>query len=40
MVAYVNDFRIMMAITVMAIPLLLLIRRSRPSAAASGDVPH
>ena len=40
LVAYVNDFWIMMAITLAAIPLLLLIRRARSTASASSDVPH
>ena len=40
LVAYVNDFRIMMVITVLSIPLLLLIRRSRRAASAPADVPH
>ncbi|MGZ5846350.1 MAG: DHA2 family efflux MFS transporter permease subunit [Ramlibacter sp.] len=40
LLAYVNDFWIMMAITVSAIPLLLLIRRARSAPAAGGDVPH
>jgi MFS transporter, DHA2 family, multidrug resistance protein len=40
LIAYVNDFWIMMLITVLAIPLLLLIRRSGRAAAATADVPH
>ena len=41
LIAYVNDFWIMMAITVLAIPLLLLIRKARSGpAGGSGDVPH
>jgi MFS transporter, DHA2 family, multidrug resistance protein len=40
LIAYVNDFWIMMLITVLAIPLLLLIRRSGRRAAATADVPH
>jgi DHA2 family multidrug resistance protein len=40
LVAYANDFWIMMAVTLLAIPLLALIRRPRAAAQASGDVPH
>jgi DHA2 family multidrug resistance protein len=41
LIAYVNDFWIMMAVTALAIPLLLLVRPpKRNAAAASGDVPH
>jgi DHA2 family multidrug resistance protein len=43
LIGYVNDFGIMMMITVAALPLLLLIRspkRGGGAAAASGDVPH
>jgi DHA2 family multidrug resistance protein len=41
LVAYVNDFWIMMAVTVATIPLLILIRKSRASAApASADAAH
>ena len=41
LVAYVNDFWIMMAITVLVIPLLVLIRKPRgAAAAAAADVPH
>jgi hypothetical protein len=36
----VNDFWTMMAITVAAIPLLLLIRRARSAPSAAADVPH
>jgi len=42
LIGYLDDFAIMMIITVLAIPLLLLIRSPRRSAAASGpaEVPH
>lgn len=42
LVGYLDDFAIMMIITVLAIPLLLLIRSPRRSAAASvpAEVPH
>jgi len=42
LVAYANDFWIMMAVTLLAIPLLSLIRKSRASApvAASADAAH
>ncbi|MDB5958562.1 MAG: EmrB/QacA family drug resistance transporter [Ramlibacter sp.] len=41
LIAYVNDFWIMMAVTALAIPLLLLVRPpKRTQAAAGGDVPH
>jgi DHA2 family multidrug resistance protein len=40
LLAYINDFWIMMAVTVLAIPLLMLIRAPRRAPAASGDVPH
>jgi DHA2 family multidrug resistance protein len=40
LIAYVNDFWMMMVLTVLAIPLLSLIRKPRAAAAASGDVPH
>ncbi|MBK0392417.1 MDR family MFS transporter [Ramlibacter algicola] len=41
LVAYVNDFWIMMAITLLTIPLLLLIRRARRTAdGGPSDVPH
>jgi DHA2 family multidrug resistance protein len=40
LIAYMNDFWVMMAITLITIPLLVLIRKPRAAAAASGDVPH
>jgi len=42
LVGYLDDFAIMMAMTLAAIPLLLLIRSPRRAAAAGGssDVPH
>jgi DHA2 family multidrug resistance protein len=41
LLAYVNDFWIMMAVTALAIPLLLLVRPPRrQAAAAGGDMPH
>ena len=40
LVAYANDFWIMMAVTVLAIPLLVLMRPPRRQSAPAGDVPH
>jgi DHA2 family multidrug resistance protein len=41
LLAYINDFWVMMAVTVLAIPLLMLMRTpKRQAAAAGGDVPH
>jgi DHA2 family multidrug resistance protein len=41
LIAYVNDFWIMMAVTALAIPLLLLVRPPKRNAQqAAGDVPH
>jgi len=41
LIAYVNDFWIMMAVTALAIPLLLLVRPPKRTAqAAAADVPH
>ena len=40
LIAYVDDFWMMAVITVLAIPLLMLIRRSGSGAAAPADVPH
>jgi DHA2 family multidrug resistance protein len=40
LLAYVNDFWIMMAITLVTIPLLVFIRKPRAAAAAPADVPH
>jgi MFS transporter, DHA2 family, multidrug resistance protein len=41
LIAYVNDFWIMMAVTLVTIPLLVLIRRSRAAPApASADAAH
>jgi len=41
LLAYINDFWIMMAVTVLAIPLLLLIRApKRVAASPAGDLPH
>ena len=39
MMAYVSDFRVMMAITLLTIPLLLLIRRPARAGATSNAVP-
>ena len=36
MMAYLDDFRIMMALTLLAMPLLLLIRKARPAAKKPG----
>jgi MFS transporter, DHA2 family, multidrug resistance protein len=40
LIAYVNDFWIMMVVTLLAIPALLLIRRSAAPKAAAAEVPH
>jgi DHA2 family multidrug resistance protein len=40
LVAYANDFWIMMAVTLLTIPLLSLIRKPRAAAQPSADVPH
>jgi DHA2 family multidrug resistance protein len=41
LIAYVNDFWIMMAVTVLAIPLLVLMRPPRRQGAQpAGDMPH
>jgi MFS transporter, DHA2 family, multidrug resistance protein len=42
LIGYVGDFSIMMVVTVLAIPLLLLIRRPRsaPLGGPAADVPH
>jgi len=40
LIAYVNDFWIMMVVTLLAIPFLLLIRRSAPARPAAAEVPH
>ncbi|NML47233.1 DHA2 family efflux MFS transporter permease subunit [Ramlibacter sp. G-1-2-2] len=43
LIAYINDFWIMMAVTVMAIPALMFlrtVRRGPAAAGAGGDVPH
>jgi DHA2 family multidrug resistance protein len=40
LIAYVNDFWFMMVVTLVAIPLLLLIRRSGSRGTASADLPH
>jgi len=40
LIAYVNDFWIMMVVTLLAIPFLLLIRRSAPAQPAAAEVPH
>jgi DHA2 family multidrug resistance protein len=40
LVAYVNDFRIMMAVTLLAIPLLVFIRRPKRVASGTAEVPH
>jgi DHA2 family multidrug resistance protein len=37
MVAYIDDFRLMMMIIIVGLPLLLLLRRPRPVAAAAAD---
>jgi DHA2 family multidrug resistance protein len=42
MMGYLHDFRVMMMLTLVAMPLLLLIRRSTtaPGAASVADAPH
>ena len=40
MIGYLDDFRLMMAVTLLAIPLLLLIRRPRAAPAAAVEAPH
>jgi DHA2 family multidrug resistance protein len=40
MIAYLNDFWIMMAMTAVSIPLLLLIRKPRRAASGPAEVPH
>jgi DHA2 family multidrug resistance protein len=40
LIAYLDDFWIMMAITALSIPLLLLIRKPRRAAGGTADVPH
>jgi DHA2 family multidrug resistance protein len=42
LLAYINDFWVMMAVTVLAIPLLMLMRtpKRQAASAAGGDVPH
>ncbi|MFT4268966.1 MAG: DHA2 family efflux MFS transporter permease subunit [Xenophilus sp.] len=40
MIAYLDDFWIMMAVTALSIPLLLLIRKPRRVAAGPAEVPH
>jgi hypothetical protein len=36
MMAYLDDFRFMLALTVVALPLLLLIRKARPAPKRPG----
>ncbi|MBB3178331.1 MDR family MFS transporter [Variovorax sp. Sphag1AA] len=40
MIAYLNDFWIMMAMTAVSIPLLLLIRKPRRASSGPAEVPH
>jgi MFS transporter, DHA2 family, multidrug resistance protein len=40
LIAYVNDFWIMMLVTLLAIPALLLIRRSAPHSSTLSEIPH
>jgi DHA2 family multidrug resistance protein len=41
LIGYVNDFSVLMLVTLAAVPLLVFIRKPRAAAkAASGDVPH
>ena len=38
MIAYIDDFRLMMILSLLAIPLLLLLRKARPAADAGHAV--
>ena len=40
LIGYVSDFRIMMIMTLVSIPLLLPIRKPRRAMTASADIPH
>ena len=41
MMAYLDDFRFMLALTLVSLPLLLLIRKARTrAAAATVEAPH
>lgn len=40
MMAYLDDFRFMLALTVLALPLLLLIRKARPAAGKASPEPE
>ena len=37
MMAYLDDFRFMLALTLVSLPLLLLIRKARPAANKPGE---
>jgi DHA2 family multidrug resistance protein len=37
MIAYINDFAMMMMVVLLAMPLILLVRRQQPRPASSGD---
>ena len=38
MVAYIDDFYLMLLLTLLALPLLLLVRKPRPAAAGAANV--
>jgi len=40
MMAYLGDFRFMLALTVLALPLLLLIRKAKPVEKKPGEEPE
>lgn len=40
MMAYLGDFRFMLALTVVSLPLLLLIRKARPAVKKPGEQPE
>jgi DHA2 family multidrug resistance protein len=40
MIAYLDDFRFMLVLTVVALPLLLLIRKAKPAAKKPGEEPE
>ena len=37
MVAYIDDFALMMLVVLLSMPFLLLVRRPRPAAASAGE---
>ena len=40
MIAYLDDFRLMMILTILALPLVLLLRRPAQKAVPAADMPH